>query len=242
MSQSRFDETYFSANTYKNVSYGKYTQYWWSNRFYAALVRRYSQKQTNLLEIGCGLGHLVGQLSQDYRTYALDVNHWAIKQALQAAGSTELLTASAQELPFADESFGVVISKHVVEHLPVPEKSIEEMGRLLQPGGLLILSTPNLDSILKPWKGKAWIGYQDPTHISLLTPMEWLDLVQHKAGLKLEKVFSDGCWDAPYVPLIPTRIQKLIFGSLGGIQAMTTMVFLPRTWGESIIIIARKPE
>lgn len=136
---------------------------------------------------------------------------------------------------------GVVICKHVVEHLPKPQQAVQEMGRVLEPGGLLILSTPNLDSILKPLKGDRWIGYQDLTHISLRTPADWFAYVENLAGLNIIKKFSDGCWDAPYIPLVPKTIQKVIFGSLGGLQAISTLIFLPRTWGESIIIIARKP-
>lgn len=242
MNQSLFNEEYFSTNTYQNVSFGKYSQYWWSNRFYATLARRYGKAGSRLLETGCGLGHLVGQLEGIFKTFALDVNHWAIKQAKPVATQTGLNTASAENLPYEDGSIGVLISKHMVEHLPHPDQAIREMGRVLEPGGILILSTPNLDSILKPLKGEKWIGYQDPTHISLKSPAEWLHFVRDLAGLDVLKVFSDGCWDAPYIPIIPKTIQKLVFGSLGGIQAMTTLVFLPRRWGESVIIIARKPD
>jgi hypothetical protein len=54
------------------------------------------------------------------------------------------------------------------------------------------------------------------------------------------RVFSDGFWDVPYIPLIPPMLQKLFFGSLGGFQAVTGLVFLPYRWGESVIVIAQK--
>jgi hypothetical protein len=108
-----------------------------------------------------------------------------------------------------------------------------------EPGGVLILATPNLDSLLKPWKGDTWIGYQDPTHISLKRPAEWLGLIRN-AGFHPLKVFSDGFWDVPYIRFVPRQIQKLIFGSLGGFQAVTGWIFLPMRWGESVLIIARK--
>jgi SAM-dependent methyltransferase len=152
---------------------------------------------------------------------------------------THLHTASAQELPFSDDSFNVVIIKHIVEHLPDPSRAIQEIGRVTEQGGTLILATPNLDSLLKPWKGTSWIGYQDPTHISLKRPAEWLSYIE-SAGFEFIRVFSDGFWDVPYIRYVPRQIQKLFFGSLGGFQAITGFVFLPMRWGESIMVIARK--
>ena len=234
-----FDEKYFSTNTYADVSFARYSMYWWSNRFNAMLARRYGKRGARLLEIGVGMGHLVGQLEDTFETYGMDINHWAVKRSKSVVQKTQLETASAQEIPFSDNSFNVVIIKHIVEHLPDPQKAIQEIGRVTEPGGMLILATPNLDSLLKPWKGDKWIGYQDPTHISLKRPAEWFSFIQD-AGFELIKVFSDGFWDVPYVPLVPASIQKLLFGSLGGFQAITGWIFLPKRWGESILVIARK--
>jgi SAM-dependent methyltransferase len=152
---------------------------------------------------------------------------------------TQLQTAGAQELPYRDHAFNVVIIKHIVEHLPDPQRAIREIGRVTEPGGILILATPNLDSLLKPWKGDKWIGYQDPTHISLKPPAEWLEIIRG-AGFSPLRVFSDGFWDVPYIRYVPGQIQKLFFGSLGGFQAITGWIFLPPRWGESILVIARK--
>jgi ubiquinone/menaquinone biosynthesis C-methylase UbiE len=236
----KFDENYFSSKTYQDVSFAKFSQYWWSNRFYAILARRFGKTSGKILEIGCGLGHLIGQLEDSFITYGLDVNEWALQKAKEEVRATPLSLASAEFLPFIENSFDAIIIKHVVEHLPQPDQAIRELGRILVSGGLLILSAPNLESLLKPLKGEDWIGYQDPTHISLKTPKEWLDLLHQEGGFLEKRVFSDGFWDTPYIPLVPEILQKLLFGSLGGFQAITGWIFLPPRWGESIIIIAEK--
>jgi 2-polyprenyl-3-methyl-5-hydroxy-6-metoxy-1,4-benzoquinol methylase len=234
-----FDENYFSTHTYANITFAKYSMYWWSNRFYATLARRYGRRGARLLEIGSGLGHLVGQLEDSFETYGMDVNFWAVKQSKSIVKESVLQTASAQELPYKGGAFNTVIIKHIVEHLPNPRKAISEISRVTEKSGTLILSTPNLDSLLKPWKGKNWIGYQDPTHISLKPPAEWLSLIR-EAGFTIQRVFADGFWDVPYIPILPKQIQKLTFGSLGGFQAITGLVFLPMKWGESMMVVARK--
>ena len=234
-----FDDQYFRSHTYKDVSFARYSQYWWSNRFYAILARRYARPGVRMLEIGSGLGHLIGQLDQRFETYATDVSQWALTQSKPIAKRTALQVANAEKLPFAGNTFGLVIIKHVIEHLHDPDSAIAELGRVTAPDGVLILSTPNLSSLLRPWKGEKWIGFQDPTHISLKTPSEWLERIQ-RAGFRLVRTFSDGFWDAPYIPLVPKLLQKLVFGSLGGLQAVAGLPFLPLRWGESIMVVARK--
>src|SRR5690242_15973915 len=146
-----FDENYFSTHTYANITFARYSMYWRSNRFFATLARRYGKRGARLLEVGSGMGHLVGQLSDTFKTVGIDLNHWAVKKSKDVAVTSALQTASAQDLPYEDGSFNVVIIKHIVEHLPNPAKALNEIGRVTESGGILILATPNLGSLLKPW-------------------------------------------------------------------------------------------
>lgn len=235
-----FDEKYFKSGPYARVSFAKYSQYWWSNRFYALLVRRHAPRGGRALEVGCGLGHLLTWLAADYAVVGTDINEWALEQARQNVPQGQFSLQSAEDLSaFEDGSFNVIIAKHVVEHLPQPEHSVREMCRVLAPGGLLVLATPNLDSPMRQWKKERWIGYQDPTHVSLKPPAEWLSLLRQHS-LQPRKVFSDGFWDAPYLPLLPTKLQKLFFGLPGGLQAILGWSIIPVRMGESLIVLASK--
>ena len=235
-----FDETYFSREAYARVSFERYSQYWWSNRFYARLVRRYGPASGRALEVGCGLGHLLGWLVDRYQLFGTDINHWALSQALRNIPQGNFALLSAEDLgAFPADSFQTVIAKHVMEHLPNPERAIAEIGRVLAPGGLLLLATPNLDSAMRAVKKERWIGYQDPTHISLRPPAAWLADLRAN-GLAVRKVFSDGFWDAPYIPWIPARLQKLLFGAPGGLQAILGWSIIPLQMGESLIVLADK--
>lgn len=235
-----FNQDYFSTGTYANVSFGRYSQYWWSNRFYARLARRYGPRSGKVLEIGCGLGHLLAWLADCYTVFGSDINSWALGQARQNVPQGHFLELSAEDLgAFTNATFQIVIAKHVVEHLHHPERAISEVARVIAPGGLLILATPNLDSPMRKVKKENWIGYRDRTHISLKPPAEWLGLLRQNQ-LRIRKVFSDGFWDAPYLPVVPARLQKLILGAPGGLQALSGICFVPLSMGESIIVIAAK--
>lgn len=240
MKKHPFDETYFKTEAYADVSFDRYSQYWWSNRFYALLALRYGPRSGRVLEIGCGLGHLLSWLVDRYQAVGADINNWALSQARLNVPQADFCLLTADDLgAFPTGVFQIVISKHVVEHLENPEKAIAENSRVLSPGGILLMATPNLDSMMRGVKKEDWIGYKDPTHISLKTPDEWIACLR-SYNLLPRKVFSDGFWDAPYFPVIPSSLQKLIFGAPGGLQAILGWGMIPLRMGESLIVIAEK--
>jgi SAM-dependent methyltransferase len=235
-----FDQDYFSTGAYAEVNFARYSQYWWSNRYYARLASRFGPPHGKVLELGCGMGHLLSWLSPRYQVYGTDINPWALSQAMDNVPEGNFILISADEcLAFPKASMDVVIAKHVVEHLKYPEQAIAEISRVIKPGGLLILVTPNLASPMRSRKRDRWIGYKDPTHISMRPPEQWLACLRLN-GIKARKVFSDGFWDAPYIPLVPTVLQKLIYGFPGGLQAVMGWSIIPLRMGESLIVVAEK--
>jgi len=237
---SSFDHEYFHTGPYTEVSFARFSQYWWSNRFYALLARRYGPPQGRVLEVGCGLGHLLGWLSDRYQVYGTDINPWALEQAQRNVPEGGYAQVPAEDLgAFPQDTFQIVVAKHVLEHLPHPENAIAEISRVLAPNGILLAATPNMDSPMRSLKKDRWVGFKDPTHISLKRPDFWLKLFRAN-GLSPRRVFSDGFWDAPYLPWIPTPLQKLFFGAPGGLQAVLAFAFLPLCMGESMIVIADK--
>jgi len=235
-----FNEKYFSTGPYAGVDFSRYSQYWWSNRYYAMLARRYGPAQGSVLELGCGMGHLLAWLVDRYQVFGCDINPWALDHAKENVSVGKFLLLSG-DMPYAFPGavFDILIAKHVVEHLRYPDQAVAEMSRVLKPGGLLILATPNLSSLMRKRKKDKWIGYKDPTHISLRAPEDWLSSLRMH-GLRSFRVFSDGFWDAPYIPVVPAPLQKLFFGLPGGLQAVLGWSIIPLRMGESLIILAEK--
>ncbi len=140
---------------------------------------------------------------------------------------------------FPDGYFDALVAKHVVEHLPDPPGAFRQFARLLKPGGILVFGTPNTESALRGLKGERWYALHDKTHIALKPPREWAALTRG-SGLQVLKMIGDGLWDAPYLPLIPTAVQRAMFGLPAAVQVMTATTWMPVPLGESVIVIARK--
>ena len=88
-------------------------------------------------------------------------------------------------------------------------------------------------------KGDQWFAYLDETHCSLLEPEEWLEAAR-QAGLTVERSFSDGLWDVPYIKGVPRLLQYGIFSIPTIVVVLFASTILPVSWGENLIVIARK--
>ena len=71
--------------------------------------------------------------------------------------------------PCEADFFDVIFMHHVIEHLEKPEEDIKEVKRILKPGGILILGTPDFDSGCARLFGKNYRLLYDGTHISLFS-------------------------------------------------------------------------
>lgn len=95
-----------------------------------------------LLEIGCGRdAELLRQLAPSF-THAIGIDLENSAQP-RADSSYQLIRANAHQIPLASDSIDVVLCVDVVEHLVDPATYFVECGRVLKPGGHLIISTVN---------------------------------------------------------------------------------------------------
>jgi ubiquinone/menaquinone biosynthesis C-methylase UbiE len=101
----------------------------------------------SVLEAGCGPGNLLPQLASRFgRVCALDASSKMLDIARTRAADFRNVTyqvGNIEALPFGDESFDLACSAGVIEYLPNIERTLQELQRVLRPGGLLILSTTN---------------------------------------------------------------------------------------------------
>lgn len=233
---------YFKRWNYADRGLGKFSMYWFARRYYAALVRRYAPSGGGkLLELGCGLGHLLGLLQDDFACTGIDLIDYSIEQTRLNAPKAEAYQMSADDLSsFEAGAYSVVVALHLVEHLPDPQNTIRQVNRLLKPGGLFLFATPHPDYSLRRFKDHVndAIG-KDKTHINVHPPQVWKQWCETN-GFTMHKQFGDGLWDVPYVPLIPKALQFAFFGFPAFVQVITQTTFMPLSLGVNQINIACK--
>src|SRR4051794_30861226 len=101
-----------------------------------------------LLDVGCGTGHqLAHWRAEGYEVAGVDGSEAMLDEARQNNPGVELQLADVQQLPFPDATFDRVTSIEVLRYLPDPTRSIEEMARVLRPGGMCLVTAAPLLSL-----------------------------------------------------------------------------------------------
>jgi len=97
------------------------------------------------LDIGCAMGFYVERLGRlGWDAHGIDISEYAVAEG-ESRGVGNLLVGSVDDLPYESESFDFVFSIDVVEHVepPLAEAMSAEILRVLRPGGLCFVATPN---------------------------------------------------------------------------------------------------
>ncbi len=128
------------------------------NPLHQRLLRPYIEARRwirgDLLEVGCGEGRGVSWLLPHITSYsAIDKIVSAIAALKAKYPSAGLTAASLPPLPYGDASFDTVVSFQVIEHIDDDRLFLQEILRVLRPGGTALISTPNRPMSLSrnPW-------------------------------------------------------------------------------------------
>ena len=97
-----------------------------------------------VLDLGCGVGHSFHLLAPR-ETVGVDLDARAL-----AGQDRETVAADMRALPFAHGSFASVLSVQSLEHVPDPERVLEEVVRVLEPDGVAVFVTPNRLTLGRP--------------------------------------------------------------------------------------------
>lgn len=110
---------------------------------YNELLKGEDLNGKKLLDAGCGTGWFSkGAADRGANVTSMDLGEGLLSQVAKKCKS-ERVVGSILEMPFDDNTFDYVVSSEVIEHIPEPMKGVEEIFRVLKPGGTMVLTTPN---------------------------------------------------------------------------------------------------
>jgi len=114
-----------------------------------------NKRPDRVLELGCGIGYQSAMLAQvagtviatdlpdeDLQSHAPGMLQAQLLHRQLDVKNVELVGCSAENLPFDDNSFDMVYSSHVLEHIPDQIKALNEIYRVLKPGGIHFCVVP----------------------------------------------------------------------------------------------------
>jgi len=123
---------------YEGGSYNDDRLAWTISEFLSA------RKPNKILEVGCGDGAMLRLLvAKGFDARGVDASSSGIERCKTAGLQAQCLDLSVDGLPFADDEFDAVLSLETFEHLMNPYYALQEIRRVLLPGGRFVCSVPN---------------------------------------------------------------------------------------------------
>ena len=152
---SSYLETHYSRNEYSETAYPQ--------KLCDFIVGRYIEphggraEEKTILDVGSGKGnHLVGFARRGLTALGLDKRN----ECIETLNQFDIRECDLEKdpFPFNADSLDIVFSKSVIEHIENADNFFAETRRVLKPGGLVILMTPD-------WKTQAHMFWDDYTHV-----------------------------------------------------------------------------
>jgi len=158
-----------------------------------------------LLDVGCGNGAFLTQMrSVGWDVEGLEPDAVAAAAAREAGVSVQ--GGGLAEYACAEQRYDAVTLNHVIEHVHDPREALRICYRILRPGGILWIATPNLASQGHATFGRDWLHLDPPRHLVLFTPSSLREAVD-RAGFE-RLVTPAAAWTAMRVFRLSAAIKR----------------------------------
>ncbi|MDQ5856883.1 MAG: methyltransferase domain-containing protein [Acidobacteriota bacterium] len=225
------------------------------NRAYARLLRRELRKaglgleDASVLDVGAFTGEFVALLlAQGTDAYGVEVQAEAVAVAESKLPGRVIradVADPALDSLLSGRHFDAVTLLAVIEHVPDPLGLLARAAKLLRPGGLLVLETPDSGSLLARVMGRFWPSYTPVEHIHLFSRRS-LSFSLQSAG------FLEARFRSHWKSLTPSYVYDMLetFGPSCRPLLRAALAALPRRlrevplpfYGGEVLVTARKPQ
>lgn len=195
-------------------------------------------KRNKILEIGSGTGRMLNHLrNEGYNVLGLEKKEIVIEKSKLLYGDLQIQKVDSEKLPFSDNSFDIVISFDVFEHIPDSDKHLNEVFRVLSKGGHYLLQTPNkyTNSIFETIRWKSFSRWKID-HCSLHTYKQIIKRF-NKCGFEVKFV---------QIPIVNDFFKRKVKRYLGSFKLLLIKIInpdkLPTNLQTNFYVIAKKKQ
>ncbi len=156
----------------------------WAGERYTAFLAQGLEPGARVLDLGCGRGVILGVLAdRGFEVHGVEISEDAARGADPRAKIRVAPQLSDAQYP--EGFFDQIIVWHVLEHMREPDVTLDEIRRILRPGGRLIVAVPNFSSWQARWAGTSWFHLDPPRHLFHF-PMLALRRILARTGFAIE--------------------------------------------------------
>jgi len=192
-------------------------------------IINFNRNPIKLIDIGCGDGYLLKEIAKDFPQidlFGIDLSENRVETAKKFVPRAVFKTGDAQDVPFKDETFDIVVCSEVIEHCPDDMKVLAELYRILKTNSFLILTVPNLytlESISKLLIGKRIAP--PPYHLREYSYNQLIRKIK-ESGFKILKFQSIGFYIPKMSLFFKSRSLTTFLFSLAKIFPKTSRTFI----------------
>lgn len=144
------------------------------------------RRQGKLLDFGCGDASFIERAGERFDVFGIETSPTLARASRQRVGAGKILEGRVTEVSDSHvpaASFDVVTQFGYVEHEWNPLAALGSAFRVLKPGGVTVIKTPNFASWNRTSMGRDWCGFQIPARVNYFTP-ETLAAMLKRAGFE----------------------------------------------------------
>ena len=199
-----------------------------------------SLKTGSILDIGSGTGYFLSAMKQaGWDCTGIEINQAAREYSKNKFGLTIFAPDAIKDLP--GKSFDCITLWHVLEHLENPENYMEEIYRLLKPGGTCLIALPNnLSTDARHYK-EYWAAYDVPRHLWHFSPAVF-KVLSERNGFSITRTIPLPL-DAFYISILSEKNKKgrlaILRGFYAGFRSYLISVFRPELNSSLVYVIKR---
>jgi SAM-dependent methyltransferase len=187
-------------------------------------------RRGRLLDVGCATGVLVeAATARGWHALGVDVSAFAIAQCRTRGLNVRQGDLSSTDL--ADASFDVAVLDDTIEHLLDPGHALDELRRVLTPGGVITLNTPNDGGWLRRAMGRHWFHCKPPEHLYYFSPTTLRALLEAHGFHRVETELSGKYVTARYLcdrlKAYSVPVARALTGTIGRLPGADRPFALP---------------